>query len=407
MAKFSFNPIKWFRRKRRLPEPAHSSAPASLKAPAQPRKSGDLFMQLITVQRNLQSMELAVRQQIDTSWLVQKTSNQMATLRRQAEIVGEDELAQAAGQLSAYFETVSEGRLVFSEEGVALVREFVAIFKDAIGDAAPGIRMLDHEKLESWNLQYQALMAQMKPIEETQTVAQGEAATSEHAAHSVPGKHVDNLPPGETEQPGVVKDGSETGFPKEIYNAALDDLVAEKPDFAFPKAEDFSGASPSPPIESIRQDELSDTLSVDSLPPYDPTDEARVRDVVISDSETRSPRGRMGGSDAISPPLFADRGLGAQRGAVLEPHSAKPAPGRLEGKSVKSPVQLEEVERLKRKLFDLHEEQETLSWRMNGILGGLKKAVKSEQAAQNESMCADGPDTQEMEDIIFIGRKKG
>ncbi|MBI5118388.1 hypothetical protein HZA56_18090 [Candidatus Poribacteria bacterium] len=407
MAKFSFNPIKWFRRKRRPPQPAQSNAPASLKAPVQPRKSGDLFMQLITVQKNLQSMELAVRQQIDTSWLVQKTSNQMATLKRQAETVGEEELAQAAGQLSAYFETVSEGRLVFSEEGVALVREFVAIFKDAIGDAAPGIRMLDHGKLESWNWQYQALMAQMKPIEETQTPAQGETATLERAAHNDTDAQVGNFSIGETEQPSVVKDDAEKGLPKEIYDPALNDLVAGKPDFAFPKAEDFSAASPSPGIESVRQDELSDTPSVDSLPPYDPTDEARVRDVVISDSEIRSPRGRMDSGHTVSTPSFADRGPGAQRSVAPEADPPKLTPGKMEAESVKSPVQLEEVERLKRKLFDLHEEQETLSWRMNGILGGLKKAVKSEQAAQSESTRADGLDTQEMEDIIFIGRKKG
>ena len=79
---------------------------------------------------------------------------------------------------------------------------------------------------------------------------------------------------------------------------------------------------------------------------------------------------------------------------------------RQEKERFKSPVELEEVERLKSKLLELHEKQEKLSTRMTGILGDFKEVVKRTDVKPRPP-APEELSVEDLEDLIFIGRKKG
>ncbi len=407
MAKFSLNPFRWFRKKPRpVPSAASISSPV-LKPPAQPRKSGNIFLHLITLQKTLQSVDLAVRQGIDYTWLVQKAASQVSLLKLEAETVGEEELAQAAGQVLAYFETVSGERLDLDEEGVALIREFAIIFKDAIGDAVPGVRALDTRQLEQWNSRYQWLMARMKPIEVDVSPSETEEAEVEE-------EEVDDAAPAVEAIDEVRADGEvvveETTEEEDEW--ALDESFGDKAPAAFPGEGDFI-----PPFDRERlvesterersdESDVSEPDSMEELAAYDPADEFQARDVVIPDAEIKSARESI---EAGEPrPEFAERKEEPVTPTTRppEPQRARPVPRRDEEQPVKSPVQLEEVERLKEKLLELHEKQEMLSSRMSGILGDFKKVVRGEHES-HEPVSVEEFDIEDLEDLIFIGRKKG
>jgi len=364
-------------------------------------------MHLILLQKTFQSMDLSLRQQIDSTWLVQKAASQVSLLRLEAETVGEEELAQAAGQVLTYFETINEGRLDLDAEGVAVVRDFALIFKDALGDAAPGVRALDEKQVEAWESRYQALMAHMRPmIEEEADLAEPEdvgPGEEDEIALETSGAYAAG--PVETDEDERVDDALDETYKPVHADSVDEDVAADYPDeeeFA-PVADEAFPAEPEEIHEEAAKEEIADldpseTTSAEDLPFYDPAEDVRARDVVIPDAEGRSARERM----AMREP---EPDLAARRQESEAPPS-RVAPAGSDKEAPKAPVQLEEVERLKEKLLQLHEKQEMLSSRMSGILGGLKKAVRGEDGRQEPPPVED-LDVDELEDLIFIGRRKG
>lgn len=375
MSKFSLNPLHWVKKKPQGVRPSASTNPV-LKPPAQPRKSGNIFLHLVTLQKNLQSVELALGQGIDTGWLMQKAASQTSLLKLEAEKLEEEELAQSAGQVLALFETVSEGRLVLDNDALELVRSFTQIFKDALGDAAPGVRPLDTHRLERWESSYQSLMARMKPIEQEINLVEAEEfeiidQEAEEAGETAPSTEdeIESVPP--------------TGATAEAMPSARLE-PAEGP-----------GEAPEEEAEVAGKEGVTGGQTVgDDLPAYDPAQHARVRDVAITDAEIKSAREYME--------------LGESKPNLVrkeeEPQEAELADE--EEKISRSPVQLEEVEQLKRRLLELHEKQEMLSSRMSGILGGIKKVVDDAPERQRPDSI-EKLEVDELEDLIFIGRKKG
>ena len=414
MAKSSFNPLRLFRRKDRSSVSSSVTSELLLKPSAQPRKSGNIFMHLILLQKILQSMNLSLRQQLDSSILVQKAVKQVLLLKLEAETVGEEALAQASGQVLTYFETVKDDRLDLDEEGVAIVHDFAIIFKDALGDAAPGVRALDEKQVGAWESRYQCLMARMRPSieeaagltglkgtelgDEKKDIVQEDDDTHETAVAGED-EPVDEAPAG-TYRP-VHVDSSEEETP-------VDYLDAEE----FASASDKGHSTESEELNEEAADEeiaafdAAEETSAEEVPLYCPAEDSSARDVVIPDAEVKSARERM---DLGEPePKFVGK----------ERETGTPAPERVQSERIKAaltgfdrevpraPVQLEEVERLKEKLLQLHEKQEMLSSRMDGILGGFKKAVRGEKAREG-SPPVEELDIKDLEDLIFIGRRKG
>jgi hypothetical protein len=144
--------------------------------------------------------------------------------------------------------------------------------------------------------------------------------------------------------------------------------------------------------DSFDVEDESEPVPEDEIPLYDPSEEIAVRDVLISDAEIKTAREYME--------------LGEDRPKVGEPAAANGLPPKVPEKIEKSPVQLQEVERLKSRLLELHEKQELLSSKMSNILGDYKKAVQTE-TGRKDSPSVEDLDLQDLEDIIFIGRDKG
>jgi len=403
VADFSLNPFKWFKSG---PKTAKFSALASgnvLKPRATPRKSGNVFMHLITIQKSLQSLELALRQEIDSTWLIQKIAGQISVLKLEAETVDEDELSAAAGQVLAYFETISEGRLYLNADGVTMVREFVHIFKDAIGDAAPGVNVLNENQLRSWNSRYQTIMSRMRPIFEDGIKYEAEVT---EAAESTDVDHVASAEDDVIERAEEVdrKEILSSQKPIEgIRNPVLDALLREKAsaDHISPREDDIASLDDADRHEVAERKERAEETAkapvIESLSPYDRGKDKDERDVVIPDEEF--PRARESGE--LEETKVSEKDSFHQQVVPVRPMNDRET-----GTSEESPVELEEVERLKSKLFELHERQEVLSSKMSGILGGLEKAVKGEEPSE-EPVSIEKLGIEELEDIIFIGRKKG
>jgi len=329
--------------------------------------------------------------------------------------VHEEELAQATGQVMAYFQTVSEKRLILDEEGIALVRDLITIFKDALGDAAPGIRALDGGQLEAWNSRYQSLMARMKPIEEgVEHIESDEAEIDddemfEQASGRVADVDSVREPPGETS-------GHDASLPEQETIEQSDDL-RDKLARAMAAMESSAEEPPASDVEEKVLDETDEAeppheledgqpLPMEDVPHYDPAEEVHVRDVVISDAEVGSAREYM--ALGKRKPQFTPKEDQAPASFIAEHSNEDSQRSRRESQDnfVKSPVQLEEVERLKRRLLELHEKQEMLSSKMSGILGDLKKAVRGDQKNRGRSSVGE-LDIEDLENLIFIGRKKG
>jgi len=445
MTKFSPNPLNWFRKRKRSKTPPSSGQPALLKAPAKPRKSGNIFMHLINIQKSLRSLELSMRQKIDFSWLVQKITGQIAVLRLDAETIDEEELAAVAGQVEAYFETVAEGRLDFDEKGLAVMLECTNIYKNALGDTVSDEPSFHRKRLESWNELYQSLMANMKPTYEEPTEKDREET---HEIEEEPGtvdEQVDETyePPPvlelsdedaeieaaehestedipeepafediEEAVPGAADEVFEEEIPEELQAEAFDDyepaqstveetqesISREWPPIFSETPADFASMSLEDEIESpdeagdFGEEDEDEFAPEEEIPLYDPREDLAVRDVVISDAEIKSAREYME--------------LGEDRPKFHEPAVVDDSPPQECKPIEKSPVQLQEVERLKSKLSELHEKQELLSTKMSTILGDYKKAVQTETGMQDVPSVED-LDIEDLEDIIFIGREKG
>lgn len=422
MSRFLSNPLKWLKGRKGAQATSPPHPRGVLKTPAKPRKSGTVFMHLISIQKSLKSMELAMRQQIDYSWLVQKVAGQLAALQLEAETIGEEELAGIAGQIEAYFETVSEGRLDFDDKGLAIMLEFTNIYKDALADTTSGSPKVDRPRLDKWNNCYQSLMAMMTPSYEETPIP-----PPNYEETPVPAPTFDEAEP---EPPDIQFADPDIQFPDLEESPILEsDHEVETPvetpeielggpseEFGIEEFVDESDLSRRQVDKSLLEkiDAIDQLIAQkttqqppDEIPLYDPSEELGVRDVVISDSEIKSAKEYMD--------------MGESRPALEEvedaPESAKPVRPLLEsagtlraesdqGGGAKSPVELQEVERLKAKLTELHEKQEMLSSKMSDILGDYKKAVRVE-AERRDSPSIEELDIEELEDIIFIGRRKG
>jgi hypothetical protein len=392
MSKVPGNPLKWFKKEKRTPSPPPQPI-RSVKQPAHPRKSGNIFMHLINLQKNLQAIELAFRQGLDYQGLVQKTKVIVSALKMEAEVAGEEDLAQGAGQILACLETILDNRLDLDEEGIGTIFDFVVLFKDALGEAVPGIARLNHARLEEWNVRYQEFMSRMKPIKEDV----GQQNTGEpfvedlHALESMEEIHEPAVPE------AVLQ---EEVFPEE-EQALESGAVEEEPADAI-----------SAQVESLDTPEDRDVADVQSpeddvegLQVVESVSELNVQDIIISDAERKSARETLesGESDSASPPVFQKNGLFDLGQQPSERNGSSPF--RNGESAVKTPVQLEEVERLKKKLLHLHEKQELLSSKMSGILGDLKKTAQEQKTP--ETVSVEDLDIDDLEDLIFIGRKKG
>lgn len=387
-----------------------------------------MFMRLIRLQKRLQALELTLRQKADFTSLLQEIIDQIAILKKEAAAADEEELAGVIGQVSAYFDTVSEGRLAFNAEGLGVIRDFVLIFKDAIGDAAPGVGSLDKQQLRAWNARYQALMAQMEPIYEkiipepvTEEVAEPEPVTE---------KVVDDYTPSTDE----AEDDTEKDEPIPVTQLSDDSLNAgieignQKESFiAFRAAEDsvgqwdeediIEGSQPQEPEEASPV-QATDT---DGIPLYDPSADMGGRDDVISDEEIRSVREfierdepesefvepEVKAVDGPEPEFIAPEAEPEEKAPEpVEVVQEKPAPDMKPDQSFQSSIQLEEIQELKQKIFELHEKQEILSSKVSGMLGDIEVA-KSEPDQQDAAAPDEDLSVEDLEDIIFIGRRKG
>jgi hypothetical protein len=386
MAKIFVNPLKWFKNKNGTPKPAVQRSIGSAKRPAHPKKSGNIFMHLITLQKNLQSTELSLRQENDCRWLIQKSRAIVSSLKVEAEKVEEDDLAQGAGQILAYLDTTLEGRLDVDEEGITTVLDFVLIFKDALGDAIPGIRALDNGQLEEWNTRYQALMARMKPIEEKIVLPDSQDEPEE----SLPEPVAEILL-----EPSVPGNGFAEVEPEEQQTPTTGEFIVSQAD-----AEELRGSNGSTPADESEAEELKEEA------PLVNADDLNVRDVAIPDAEIKSARELLESKASFEIPAPLLPKESGREAEVQKVERIVPKNGHNGENHVKNPVQLQEVERLKKRLLELHEKQGMLSTRMSGILGDLKKAVDSEEK-EKEVVSVEKLNIDEIEDLIFIGRKKG
>lgn len=443
MTKFSPNPLKWLKQKQwRKAAKTAGAPPGLLKSAATPRKSGDIFLHLITIQKSLKSMELAMRQQIDFTWLIQKITAQISILKLESETIGEEELAAVAGQVEAYFETISEDRLDFDEKGLAVMLEFTNIYKDAFADAVSNPPEVDQDRLKGWNKCYQALMAEMRPgygdspleaaeiVEDPAEVAQDQmaAAQADEIVESRPVLELTDedagIEPEEPEPPEAIEDAAKKPEAASTDVGDFGELEEEVPEEEVPEgaaaqerkqeadeAAVFESAPPEDEVDMLDEVESPEEpwASDDDIPLYDPSEEIRVRDVVISDAEIKSAREYMELGESTPEVRRPAEGAHVESDELSgvdrpEPVTTGSRFGRR--KTDRSPVQLQEVERLKSKLSELHEKQEMLSTRMSNILGDYNKAVRTEAVAGDRSSIEDF-DIEDLEEIIFIGRGKG
>ncbi len=340
-------------------------------------------MHLITLQKSMQSLELAVEQGIDSTRLLQKARDSVSDLRQEAASTGNEDLLEGSAQILAYLDTVGEGRLDLNDEGVHSILDFVSIFKDALGDAAPGIKMLSEKRLAEWNEGYQLLMARMKPISEEEPACE---EPQDEAAEVSSSFLLDEAAEGPSEDLGVlVQDTKEIGQDAEGITAEKAEAVN-------------SGEAAVPDDEVV----LAEEHEPEGLfEPAEPAEALDIHDVKIPDSETVSAReaieaGHLQASDHGNDFISSN-------GKALTPLEFRP---KRNGDNPKTPVQLEEVERLKKKLLELHEKQEMLSSKMSGILVDLKSNADSE-SEEREPVSLEEMGVNELEDLIFIGRKKG
>ncbi len=413
-------------------------------------------MQLISLQKKLQALELSLKQRTDFTVLLQEITDRVSMLRKEAAAADEEELAEVIGQISAYFDTVSEGRLALNAEGLGVIRDCIVIFKDAIGDAAPGVGSLNRQQLRIWNARYQALMAQMEPIFEeiipepvTEDGAEPEPVAEKTDGDYIPSIHKteddtekDKTVPLRRSSDDSLNAGIEIGNQKESFVAfrAAEGSVERRDD------EDVIEASAPQEPEEASPVRATDA---DGIPLYDPSAHMGGRDVVISDEEIRSVREFIERdepeAESIEPdaevaeepePEFVEPDVEAAEEPEPEPKFIEPdveptpqfispaeepeveAPEPVEiiqerplfrrksDRSFQSSIQLEEIQKLKQKIFELQEKQEMLSSTVNDMLGDIK-AAKSEPGQREVAEPDEDLSVEDLEDIIFIGRKKG
>jgi hypothetical protein len=442
------NPLDWLKRKTQ-DSISSSLSRHSPKPPAKPatpkkkrRKSGSVFIQLIGLQRQLQALELDLRQKNDFTVLLQEILDQISVLRAEAERADEQDLAGVIGQVSAYFDTVSDGRLELNAEGLTVIRDFVLIFKDAIGDAAPGVSHLDKKQLRAWTMRYQALMAGMQPVyeevvedreddefenrmilaentrtHEEEASAEGIAVTEKMSAADQPFSSELEIDERRTEE-----ETEPLSEPSSAEQEAALDIDYQRESFvAFHDAQETGDTPDEIEATELEEDEEPivvppvDTPVEEEIPFYDPSADRANRDITISDAEIKSVREYIerGESkpDVLSPPSRTDVYQPERIG--MEPETDGADEQRPDEPS-RSSIQREEIERLKQKIFELHQKQDMLSSTVNGMIGDIKAAMnesssrtKEQPDEQPEDASVEDLSIDDLEDIIFIGRNKG
>jgi hypothetical protein len=425
MARFLRNPLNWLRKNK---EDAASSSTSSggpgssskRERSRKHRKSGKVFMQLISLQKRLQELELALRQKIDFTELLQEIIEQVSLLKAEAEAAKEEELAGIIGQVSAYFDTVSEGRLALKADGLAIIRDFVFIFKDAIGAAAPGVSPPDTQQLKAWNARYQTLMAQMEPIYEDVTqplVKKDHMEVSEEPREEAPA-YGDAEPEAsdkeEDEEDSVDKRKGVlyiTDFPEGELEAAPE-IGNQKESFvAFRSEEDIAGQTDEGDvIDADEIEEMPEPVTVevsadDEIPLYDPSEDMANRDVTISDEEIKSVREYIERDEARPEIIVPEEVPEEWKPAHAEIVRREPRPAAKPGEYLRAPVHPDEIEELKKQIIELTQKQEELKAQMSGMMGNIKAAM--EDSAEEDVAPVEDLDADDLEDIIFIGRKKG
>jgi hypothetical protein len=342
-------------------------------------------MHLINLQKSLQALELALRQDMELGGLLQKAREIVSALRLEAELIGEEELAQGAGQVLAYLETVLEGRLELDETGTGTVLDFVIFFKDALTDATLKVQAANSRELREWNERYQNLMARMKPIEE-EIIAREVSEVQENKEELEAIEPVLELSDADEEANAVSVPGEEMQSAQEV--------VLEEQDADSTDAQTAAGIAERVEEASQAEEVVEEVQLMESAP------ENMAADVVIPDAETKSARELLESLEPlVSPASALDQEIVIAGGNGFKSKRNGDSPVRI-------PVQLEEVERLKKKLLQLHEKQEILSSKMSGILGDLKKNTSVDQQ-ERRGLSIEKMDMAEIEDLIFIGRKKG
>jgi chemotaxis protein histidine kinase CheA len=421
MSSFASNALNWFRKKSRPAARPKQHSRDFLKTPARPRKSGEIFMHLINIQKSLKSIALAMRQQIDFTWLVQKAKGHASLLKLEAETMGEEELAGVAGQVEAYFDTVSEGRLDLDEEGLTVILDFVIIYKRTIADAVSEMSPLNKERLDEWSSRYQALMARMEPSFEEALLGDKEDAFSEP-------EPLFEEPEPATDDAAYVLESDEN---EEIEEPSTHVLVeadhADEPDAATePTAEappGFIREAPEglgePGLEEAVEEEADPFEQMeefeappdDELPIYDPSKEIRAHDAVISDAEIRTAREYMEIGKSRPELKEPERDGVSASDPLSDDYSPPPLPDHKQEPSAEPHTELQEVEGLKARLSQVHEKHELLLSKMNTIVSGYKEAVQYEADESKlpcvEDLDTEDLDTEDLEDIIFIGRNRG
>jgi hypothetical protein len=255
-----------------------------------------------------------------------------------------------------------------------------------MGDPVSGPGSLDRKRLEEWDSRYQALMAQMKPGYEDTLLEREKAGEAESFDEP-------DIPVAR-EEAAASEEGIEDDAP---VDSPAGEIIFDVSDKVDSEASGEVAGDLADTIESPHEEEI---------PLYDPSEEIHVRDVVIPDAEIKSAREyvelgefrpEFGESEESPDETEAES-------AAIHSEEISPDPARV--KPDWSPVQLQEVERLKEKLFELHEKQESLSSKMTDLLGGFKKAVRAD-ADRQEPVSFEKLDIDDLEDIIFIGRGKG
>ena len=195
---------------------------------------------------------------------------------------------------------------------------------------------------------------------------------------------------------GELKVAPEIGNQKESFVAfRADDDSTEQIE-----EEDIIGA------DEIEEEPVPlETSAEDDIPFYDPSADRANRDVVISDEEIKSVREYIEREEPRPEFIVPEEKPEGTEPESVEAVYERPAPVAQPDEPYQLPVQLEEIQELKKKIFELHEKQEILSSKVTGMLGDIKAAIDG--PAKQETAPVEELSTDELEDIIFIGRKKG
>ena len=294
MPKLTLNPFKWFRRAgraRRIAPALSSRAGGQARADAKQREK--VLVYLVTLQKSLSSLQLALEQDIDIVWLVQKVTGDISLIKLEASKTNEEKLTEVAGKVRAYFETIAEGRLELDAEGIEMISEFVRIFGDILGGRTSQADLSHINSLNSWDTQYQALMAKMKPIVGTDEPADRDTDAGVDEAEPCDADATDEDPGAgpETEERDA---GSLGRIAATIRNPVLDDLIKESAYFDAQTHQDSVVSRDDAGTDSAKEEAPdAERVSYD-LPPRDRVKDMQVHDVAVHGEAEKTDEGHGG-----------------------------------------------------------------------------------------------------------------